>query len=398
MKLSEKTTAELVTYAANGSRCLYGARLARAGKIIRERDGREAHAGFVEAANAEWSRLQTEFEKAFHALPQSAQRDAAIAWQERGEMPAAPAPLCVASIQGSDADRFNAAECGKPATHKTSLGNFLCTVHAKQKRFAKGNPQPIKTPAAPEAVKPENAFKVSGIPATVENRATGPDTMVCVVTVNGRSYEGKTLADAVKLAEAGLSGLRPVSFSFDNEGTVFQGFTDDSTWNGWLRVWVTPEVLAAIGEDDSELPRKGSLVELSGMTCTEAVKPCQCCGGDRDQGTSDAMQPGDTLCASCDAEARDKQPAPDAGITDREQSDTEPRIAWRYWSAAKPVFYVSQLPGQGGKDWGYTDKPQGVGPDKLDRAIPLSPYWQKRFAADCRRAGVEARFMKPATV
>lgn len=91
MKLAERTTADLVAYAANGSRHLYGARLARAGRIIRERDGREAHAAFVDAANAEWSRLQSEFEKAFHALPQSAQRDAAIAWQERGEMPESPA-------------------------------------------------------------------------------------------------------------------------------------------------------------------------------------------------------------------------------------------------------------------------------------------------------------------
>lgn len=78
--------------------------------------------------------------------------------------------------------------------------------------------------------------------------------------------------------------------------------------------------------------------------------------------------------------------------TNHEQSAAEPRIAWRYWSKARPMFYVSQLP-TGGSDWGYTDKPEGAGPDKLDKAIPLSPYWQKRFAADCRRAGTEARFV-----
>lgn len=33
---------------------------------------------------------------------------------------------------------------------------------------------------------------------------------------------------------------------------------------------------------------------------------CKRCGGDRDADTGDAMQPGDTLCASCDAEERDR--------------------------------------------------------------------------------------------
>lgn len=59
-------------------------------------------------------------------------------------------------------------------------------------------------------------------------------------------------------------------------------------------------------------------------------------------------------------------------------------IAYRYWSKNSPVLYVSDLKGKKG-DWGYTDR--------LDRAIPLSDYWQKRFSADCREVGVTAQFI-----
>lgn len=80
-----------------------------------------------------------------------------------------------------------------------------------------------------------------------------------------------------------------------------------------------------------------------------------------------------------------------------EISETEPRLAWRYWSKARPVFYVSQLPGREGADYGYTDRIQGTqrGSETLDAAIPLSPYWQKRFRADCARARTIARFSSP---
>ena len=62
------------------------------------------------------------------------------------------------------------------------------------------------------------------------------------------------------------------------------------------------------------------------------------------------------------------------------------KIAWRFWSAQRPVFYVASIPGDGGKDWGYhTDQ---------KKALPLSAYWQRRFAADCRRVGVDARFLE----
>ena len=39
--------------------------------------------------------------------------------------------------------------------------------------------------------------------------------------------------------------MRPVRFNFGGDGgqfdTVFDGFTDDTYWNGFLNVWVTPE-------------------------------------------------------------------------------------------------------------------------------------------------------------
>lgn len=59
-------------------------------------------------------------------------------------------------------------------------------------------------------------------------------------------------------------------------------------------------------------------------------------------------------------------------------------IASRYWSKQVPVFYVANLKPRGKGDWGYTtDRKQ---------AIPLSPYWAMRFAADCRAVGAVAQF------
>ena len=56
----------------------------------------------------------------------------------------------------------------------------------------------------------------------------------------------------------------------------------------------------------------------------------------------------------------------------------------RYWNENCPVFFVESVKGRVG-DWGYTADSK--------KALDLSPYWQKRFAADCRRAGVEAQFI-----
>lgn len=59
-------------------------------------------------------------------------------------------------------------------------------------------------------------------------------------------------------------------------------------------------------------------------------------------------------------------------------------IASRYWTVRCPNFYVESLPGKGGCDWGYTTE--------SDKALHLTPFWQRRFANCCRRVGVTARF------
>lgn len=38
-------------------------------------------------------------------------------------------------------------------------------------------------------------------------------------------------------------------------------------------------------------------------------------------------------------------------------------------------WYVSDLPGQGGVDWGYDVRPE--------KATVLAPYWQRRFQKHC---------------
>ena len=59
-------------------------------------------------------------------------------------------------------------------------------------------------------------------------------------------------------------------------------------------------------------------------------------------------------------------------------------IAYRYWNKRNPVFYVANLKGKIG-DWGYTSD--------HSKAIDLSPYWMRRFAADCRAVGETAKFI-----
>jgi hypothetical protein len=59
-------------------------------------------------------------------------------------------------------------------------------------------------------------------------------------------------------------------------------------------------------------------------------------------------------------------------------------LAYRYWSKACPVFYVESVKGKRG-DWGYTTD--------VNRAMLLSPYWQRRFNADCNAVGVSAQFV-----
>jgi hypothetical protein len=49
------------------------------------------------------------------------------------------------------------------------------------------------------------------------------------------------------------------------------------------------------------------------------------------------------------------------------------------------LMWVHALPGQGGVDWGYTTDPK--------QALPLPPYWQKRFASYMRSVGDVATFV-----
>jgi hypothetical protein len=55
-------------------------------------------------------------------------------------------------------------------------------------------------------------------------------------------------------------------------------------------------------------------------------------------------------------------------------------IAYRI-NKNRPGFpnYVANLPGDGGKDWGYTGE--------YRKAIRLSPYWQRRFRSDVAYCG-----------
>ena len=51
-------------------------------------------------------------------------------------------------------------------------------------------------------------------------------------------------------------------------------------------------------------------------------------------------------------------------------------VLYRQWDTAR-VFYVTDLPGHGGVDWGYSERPSD--------AISVSRYWMARFKMDCAR-------------
>ena len=59
--------------------------------------------------------------------------------------------------------------------------------------------------------------------------------------------------------------------------------------------------------------------------------------------------------------------------------------AYRYWSKTIPIFWVAGLKGKVG-DWEYTTDSK--------KAIALTPYWQKRFNADCNAVRVNAYFVQ----
>jgi len=53
-------------------------------------------------------------------------------------------------------------------------------------------------------------------------------------------------------------------------------------------------------------------------------------------------------------------------------------VCYRQWDQLK-VFYVTETPGNGGEDWGYSLNPTD--------AVLLNTYWMRRFKADCARVG-----------
>lgn len=53
-------------------------------------------------------------------------------------------------------------------------------------------------------------------------------------------------------------------------------------------------------------------------------------------------------------------------------------LCYRQWDTAH-IFYVAQVPGDDGVDWGYTQNPS--------QAAKVSEYWMRRFKADCGRVG-----------
>jgi hypothetical protein len=55
-----------------------------------------------------------------------------------------------------------------------------------------------------------------------------------------------------------------------------------------------------------------------------------------------------------------------------------PAIAYRTWSKGVRILYVREIKGRKG-DWGYTDTPS--------KASLISPWHQRRFAADCKFVG-----------
>lgn len=87
-----------------------------------------------------------------------------------------------------------------------------------------------------------------------------------------------------------MSEKRPVNFGFD-ESPTYEGLTDDSHWNGFLNVWITPAVRDQIvsdleaeatrlgaDRDDvvsgiDEIPVEDGLVSLAGGFATFEIQP-----------------------------------------------------------------------------------------------------------------------------
>jgi len=58
------------------------------------------------------------------------------------------------------------------------------------------------------------------------------------------------------------------------------------------------------------------------------------------------------------------------------------QIAYRFNSAKSPAWYVSEVKGNGGKDWGYSTD--------VEKAVKLNTNQWKSFAKDMRECGTVA--------
>lgn len=106
-------------------------------------------------------------------------------------------------------------------------------------------------------------------------------------TAFGRALEQLDVAaEAVKANPSLSDAIRPIAWSF-GDGATFSGFTDDTCWNGYLNVWVTPATwpyvlaeLIAGADGDAELidqyrrtPEIDGLLSLSHGLTTSEVTP-----------------------------------------------------------------------------------------------------------------------------
>lgn len=73
-------------------------------------------------------------------------------------------------------------------------------------------------------------------------------------------------------------------------------------------------------------------------------------------------------------------------MTWNEESKTEERIAYRCDLGRGEAWYVSSLPTGGDPDYGYDDK--------VEKALPLTPYWQRRFRKEMERCNRTPHFLQ----
>lgn len=159
------------------------------------------------------------------------------------------------------------------------------------------------------------------------------------------------------------SALKPCLFTFET-GTVFSGFTDGTTWNGWDVVWVTPEELAkvkgelqaatieATGEDPfAGLPERDGLTCLEGFTAalvdpapvemTPAAYPVATASGMVQAVVSNRVD-GDTLLfvvAVNGATVGEGETLEDAVKAAREKLEAKPVNQGRAWDGEQAVRY-----------------------------------------------------------